>query len=104
MNQTGGPDIPEDMQRALIMALQDISLYVHNLAGQSQVIMNVNHISDAINRSGSTSIAINVGGVRCKRDADEEPKKPAPPVDGKPEELADNIIKEMQQKAKGEKS
>jgi hypothetical protein len=98
MNQDA---IPEDMQRALIMALQDISLYVHNLAGQSQVIMNVNHISDAINRNGSTSIAINVGGVRCKRDADEEPKKPAaPPVEGKPEELASQVINEMMKKAK----
>ena len=61
------PNIPEELQQELIIAIQKLCVFIHDAAGQSQVILNINHVSDCLNRSGVTSVSAVVGGCSVTR-------------------------------------
>lgn len=94
-------NIPDELTRALSDALQNICFYIHNNVGNSQVILNVQHVSDAVYRSGSTSISILGGGIRVEV----EPNKDGSPANKEQvDKLVADLMKKAQEKAAEKKA
>lgn len=93
------PKIPEELQQQLIHAIQDLCMYIHAAAGMSNIMLSINHQSDALAKQGNTMITCAVGGKRIKVDGDlsELGKKTDM---GDPSEMANEIIMKMTEEAK----
>jgi len=69
-------DLPKEIAEPLIMALHKLSLYLHEKTDASHIVLNVNHISDAISHCSSTIIQGGGGGFKLnlkdKREADRQ--------------------------------
>ena len=62
-NNQEKPDIPEALQKSLTDALQEIAMLVHKACGTSHVIINLEHVSDALAGSGQTKLNIGAVGI-----------------------------------------
>lgn len=85
------PKIPEELQQQLTKALQDLSIYIHD-QGVQQVLISIQHVSDALARQGSTAITIMGGGIHIKKDAAANSPKN--------KEEVESVIADLMKKAK----
>ena len=92
MNQN---DIPADLKKTLVEALQRLSLYVHEQSGMSHVIIDIRHVSDCLARDSQTQLAAGAGGARVVR-ADQKPGESPK----NPEELVTELIKKAMEQAR----
>ena len=94
------PDVPEELQHELVIAIQKLCVFIHDAAGMSQVVLHISHVSDALSRSGVTAVSAVVGGQGVTRG-----DGPAPAVD---KEQAQTVVNDLingmmaKAKAKGE--
>lgn len=62
-NPNEGPiDVPEHLKQALVIVLQEISIFIHKKSGASMAILNIEHLSDALNRRSNTKVSGMVSG------------------------------------------
>lgn len=87
------PKIPKELQDKISDAIQELCMYIHDNVGSSQVILNIQHVSDALYRSGSTSISILGGGVKVERDGEKR-------VDPNNKKEVDDLVANLMAKAK----
>lgn len=90
-----GPKIPEEIQRRVSDALFELCIYIHEHAGPSQVLLTVNHVSNALAKNSQTIVTIMGSGVDIRAAADQAPKN---------KEQVDNVIAELMAKAKAKGS
>lgn len=90
MNINGsGPEIPEELQRKLGEALFDICMFLHEKAGSSQIMMQIQHTSDALAKKCQSTVTIVGGGISVKLD------------EGRPEkEDVSSVLNELMAKAR----
>jgi hypothetical protein len=96
------PELPKELEEALANALHNIAFFLHEQVGSSHVILDVKHMSDAINRTGSTLITAAGLGLRiAKGQGAEQPSA----EEADPAKLAGEAIERAikQAKEKGSK-
>lgn len=76
----GVPPLPPELEQQLISALQKLCVYLHDTVGISHVLLDIKHVSDALNKQSQTLIAAAGMGVpimRAERSTlrDEDPQK-----------------------------
>ena len=96
MDNNERPNIPEELQQELLIAVQRLCVFIHDAAGMSQVILNISHVSDALNRSGVTSVSAVVGGCGVTRGEGEAPKVSKEEAQA----MVNNLVDGMMAKAK----
>jgi len=89
------PRVPEELQEELVIAIQKLCVFIHDAAGMSQVILNVSHVSDALNRSGVTSVSAVVGGCGVTRGDSKPAADPKAAQD-----MVNDLVNSMMAKAK----
>ena len=69
-------DLPKNIAEPLIIALQNLSFFLHDKMDASHVLLDIHHISDATLRCSSTIIAGGGGGFKLnlkdKREKDRQ--------------------------------
>lgn len=89
-----GPKIPEELQKKLVDALFDLCIFLHDTVGASQVVVSLQHVSDAIAKQGTTNISIMGNGtrpIRVGQTPDNAPKN---------QEEVNKVIEELMAKAR----
>ena len=56
-NSGGGIELPKELEKALIKAIQEVCFYLHEQTHASHIILDIKHISDAIAQCSSTLIS-----------------------------------------------
>ena len=90
------PNIPKELQTKVNDALQELCMYLHENVGSTTVLISLQHVSDAIMRQSSTSIAIMGGGLPILKDT--------PSNAPKNKEEVDKVIAELMAKAKAKQT
>lgn len=90
-----GPKIPEELQRKLSDALFEFSIFCHETGGMSQVILTINHVSDALAKRSNTIVTAMGTGLPIEKAADQAPKN---------KEEVDKLVAELMAKAKSKAS
>lgn len=86
-----GPQIPREIQERLSDALFELCIFIHENAGPSQVLLTINHVSDALNKRSNTIVTAMGSGMDIRKAADQAPKN---------KEEVDKVIAELMAKAK----
>jgi hypothetical protein len=86
-----GPKIPEELQRKLSDALFEFCIFCHKNGGLSQVILTINHVSDALAKRSNTIVTAMGTGLPIEKAADQAPKN---------KEQVDKLVAELMAKAK----
>jgi len=94
MEQSGGPDIPQELQKKLSDALFELCIYIHTNVGSSSVLISLQHASDALAKQSTTAITVMGGGIAIRRD----PNGPSNAPQNQAE--VDKVISELMAKAK----
>lgn len=87
-----GPKIPEELQRKVCEALFELCIFIHENAGPEQVLLTINHVSNARDKHSSTIATIMGSGPDIRKTAESS----AP----KNKEEVNNLINELMAKAK----
>ena len=94
-NSGGGIELPKELEKALIKAIQEVCFYLHEQTHASHIILDIKHISDAIAQCSSTLISGAGLGLRLEskdKAASQQPSKEDEDASKLAQEAIDNAI------------